>query len=66
MMQKILETTWWLHLQVVHPMSFFSDKIFQEWSAHTISFGGGFSSTFEATIVQMEFWYFSYITGDPK
>ncbi len=65
-MQKIFETVWWLHLQVVHPMSLFLNVIFQEWSAQTASFGGGFNSTFEVTTVQMEFWYFSYITKDPK
>ncbi len=27
-MQKILETTWWMHLQVVHSMSLFLDVIF--------------------------------------
>lgn len=44
----------------------FSDVILQERSAHTAGFGGGFSSTSEVTTVQMEFWYLSYITGDPK
>jgi mannosyl-oligosaccharide alpha-1,2-mannosidase len=43
----------------------FSNVIIQEWSVYTTSFGGGFSSTFEVTIVQMEFWYLSYIIGDP-
>jgi hypothetical protein len=47
-------------------MSLFLDAIFQEWSPHTTSFGGGFNSTFEVTTVQMEFWYFSYIIRDPK
>jgi hypothetical protein len=47
-------------------MSLFLDVIFQEQSAHTIGFGGGFNSTFEVTTVRMEFWYFDYITGDPK
>ncbi len=28
--QKILEIAWWLRLQVVHPMSPFSDVIIQE------------------------------------
>jgi hypothetical protein len=47
-------------------MSLFSNVIFQEWSAHTTGFGGGFNSTFEVTIVEMEFWYLNYITWDPK
>jgi hypothetical protein len=47
-------------------MSLFLDVIFQEWSAHTTGFGGGFNSTFEVTTVQMKFWYISYIIGDPK
>ncbi len=43
----------------------FSNVIIQEWNVYTTSFGGGFSSTFEVTIVEMEFWYLSYIIGDP-
>jgi hypothetical protein len=47
-------------------MSLFLYVGFQEHNAHIAGFGGGFNNTFEITIAQMEFWYFSYIIGDPK
>jgi len=47
-------------------MSLFLHVGFQEHNAHIAGFGGGFSSTFEITIAQMEFWYLRDIIGDPK
>ncbi len=56
------------HLMVAFASSPSSHALFFkcEWSAHTIGFGGEFSSTFEVTTVEMEFWYLNYIIGDPK
>ncbi|OAE34945.1 hypothetical protein AXG93_593s1010 [Marchantia polymorpha subsp. ruderalis] len=44
----------------------FSDVNLREKSAHAAGFDGGASSTAEAATVQMEFWYLSHVSGDPK
>lgn len=44
----------------------YSDVILKEKTAHPAGFGGGASSTSEATSVQLEFSYLSQVTGDPK
>ncbi|KAL3684934.1 hypothetical protein R1sor_002956 [Riccia sorocarpa] len=44
----------------------FSDVNLREKRAHAAGFDGGASSTAEVTTLQMEFWYLSHISGDPK
>jgi hypothetical protein len=44
----------------------FSNVIFQEWSAQTTSFGGGFSSTFEVTLCEWNFSILVTLQGTPS
>ncbi|KAJ7515559.1 hypothetical protein O6H91_22G018200 [Diphasiastrum complanatum] len=44
----------------------FSDVILKDRVAHPAKFDGGASSTSEAATLQLELWYLSKVTGDPK